>query len=86
MKYTVSIHAAERYMARFKKSINVYEAANQIQELMKDVILLKKHGHAPSIKYLLNIAEKAILVVNEQSKVVITVYGVRRESHDQASN
>lgn len=82
MSYSVSVHAAERYMARFKKSINVYEATSQIHELMRGAVLLKKHGHAPSIKYLLSTTENAIFVVNEQSKIVITVYSVRKGLND----
>lgn len=58
------------------KAINIYEAQRMLQELVEDSVMTRKRGHRPEIKYLLNIREQVILVVNMNSKVIITMYGV----------
>ena len=80
MRYVVTRHAADRYVERTKKALNVIEARAKVQEAAERSVKLERHERVKGVWYLLDVVDKVILVVNvrKSPKVVITVYGVRK--------
>ena len=76
--YQSSLHAAERLVERFNEiAINIVEAGYILPKLMARSVPVNKKHHRPWIKSYLNTDLNAILVVNEDKKVVVTIYKVR---------
>jgi hypothetical protein len=77
LRYWASRHAAERLMQRFKVASSEVEARRVLSDMAARAVDTGERDKNPSVSHLLDEDHDALLVVNKDRNVIITVY--RRE-------